>query len=344
MVCAVLVAFVFAVRFEFGDEAGAVFGGKRLAAERAGRAFGFFQSVDALFQIVHFGAQAGVFGFGFGLAVEGGLEGGFELGAVGEFGFEGGDLGLEIGDFGLERADLRFEGGDLGLLLMEVGLLFFEEGAFFLDFGEGGVAAGFVGAEAGGGFVPSGEVGAGLRPLVVGCLNFWGAGEGVGEGVAFAETFPLAGEEVGVAGLGGGALAVEGFNEFALFVQRGGDLAGGFDDLLLGGTGLAEGFELGLQFRETGFPGDFFVQFGVDFLEATVEVFDVTFDEFAAVGGGFAVGFPGFEAKDTAEDTFAVRGALLGELVGFALEEEGGVDKGVVVEAEGFFDATLGFA
>lgn len=88
LVGAILVAFVFAVGFEFGDEAGAVIEGERLAAERASSAFGGFEAVNALFEVVHFGAEAGVLGFGFGLAVEGGLKIGFEGRAVGEFRIE----------------------------------------------------------------------------------------------------------------------------------------------------------------------------------------------------------------------------------------------------------------
>ena len=117
-----------------------------------------------------------------------------------------------------------------------------------------------------------------------------------------------------------------------------------FDHLLLSSANFGEGVELGLQFREAGFAGGFIVQFSGDLVEATIEVFDVALDGAAAFCCVSSVGFPGFEAEDAAEDTFAVGGALLGELVGFALEEEGGVDEGVVVEAEGFLDAGLGFA
>ena len=95
LVGAVLVTFIFALSFKFDDEAGAVFGGKGLAAQWAICACGLFETINPLFEIVHFGAEAGVFGFGFGLAVEGSLEIGFEGGAVGEGGFEIGDLRLE---------------------------------------------------------------------------------------------------------------------------------------------------------------------------------------------------------------------------------------------------------
>ena len=82
------------------------------------------------------------------------------------------------------------------LLLEKVVAFFLEEGAFFFDFGEGGGAAGFVFTEAGGGFVPGGELGAGVLPGLVGSLDFRGAGKRLSEGLLFGDALPLPGQEV----------------------------------------------------------------------------------------------------------------------------------------------------
>ncbi len=57
-----------------------------------------------------------------------------------------------------------------------------------------------------------------------------------------------------------------------------------------------------------------------------------------------AVFFPDFQPQDAAQDALAVARALLGELVGLALQEERGVDEGVVIQAQGLLDAQLGLA
>jgi hypothetical protein len=55
----------------------------------------------------------------------------------------------------------------------------------------------------------------------------------------------------------------------------------------------------------------------------------------AALGSSHAGKSQTLQAEDAAEDALAVAGTLLGELVGLALQEEGGIDKGLVIQAQG---------
>ena len=91
-------------------------------------------------------------------------------------------------------------------------------------------------------------------------------------------------------------------------------------------------------------PRLFFGELCADLVELTVQAGDFRFDLLAQICGALAIDLPDIQAQDAAQDALAVARSLLGELVGFALQEEGCVDEGLIVQAQGLLDAQLGLA
>src|SRR5258707_2197023 len=87
-----------------------------------------------------------------------------------------------------------------------------------------------------------------------------------------------------------------------------------------------------------------FGKFGINFCNACVNSIHFMFDDFAFFGSAIFILIPNFKTENVAQDFFAFGGILLGELICLALQKERCVDKGLVIEPQGLFDAGLGIA
>ncbi len=88
----------------------------------------------------------------------------------------------------------------------------------------------------------------------------------------------------------------------------------------------------------------FLGQFGLDLLHPRLDQVQAGFQAAAMFRRPLAVDLPRLQPEDVPQDLFAARGRLLGELVGLALQEEGNVDEGVVIEPQDLLDARLRLA
>ena len=99
-----------------------------------------------------------------------------------------------------------------------------------------------------------------------------------------------------------------------------------------------------LQIVQVGFASIFLAELSTDLFQPPIQVVDLCFEILAPFGSFFTVLLPNFQSQQASQDALAVAGALLGELIGFALQEEGGIGKGLVIHTQRLFQAGLGLA
>jgi len=76
-------------------------------------------------------------------------------------------------------------------------------------------------------------------------------------------------------------------------------------------------------------------------LKLGIEGGEIGFGPAAANLRLFAIALPGIQSEHTAQDLLALGRALLGELIGLALQEERGVGEGFIIEAQNILNALL---
>ena len=87
----------------------------------------------------------------------------------------------------------------------------------------------------------------------------------------------------------------------------------------------------------------FFGKFRIDIGDASIHADHFFFESAALPNRARFIGFPHFEAEDVAQDILAPARILLRKLIGFTLQEERGIDKGVIIEPQNLFNAGLRF-
>ncbi len=129
-----------------------------------------------------------------------------------------------------------------------------------------------------------------------------------------------------------------------LFLQGGFDLAHIEQQLLLTLAQAAQLFQLRLQLLQAAGALRFFAQLSQDLLQAAIQALDFFLYRLPSAGRLGAIVLPDIQPQDAAQDALALARALLGELVCLALQKEGGVDKGLVIQAQGILDTLFGLA
>ena len=114
-----------------------------------------------------------------------------------------------------------------------------------------------------------------------------------------------------------------------------GELA--FQHLAAAGGLLDAGFRL----AERGFVPGAAVEFGADLLDALLRHLQLRLDLAQPRLGALQVAIPSLQAEDVGEEALPLGGAARGELVGVSLAQVGGVDEGLVVQAQVFEDGLL---
>ena len=129
-----------------------------------------------------------------------------------------------------------------------------------------------------------------------------------------------------------------------LFRQESGCLAHGFQGFFLSLALLAQAVQVGLQGFQALLTRSFLGQLGVNFLQTPIQAGDLRLHLPATLKCPLAVCLPHFQPADAAQDALAIARPLLGELIGFALQEERGVDESLIVQAQGLLNAQFRFA
>ncbi len=318
--------------------------GERAAAQRAGGSLRLIQLVDALLQLVHFAAQALVLGSRLGLAVPDG----FHLLAQD---FPAGQLCLQFFLFAPRRLDLFLQFFHLGLTGLVARLLFQQALLFLLQAGALGIdgvarhlAPLFLLAELPGNFFPTLQGLALVLPGLVGAFDLPGARQDARQLVSLGLALLGALLQRLQTILGGIHLASVHIHVLFLFRQESGYLAHGFQRFFLGLALPAQAVQVGLQGFQALLTRFFLSQLGVNFLQTPIQAGDLRLHLPAALKCPLAVCLPNFQPEDAAQDALAVTRPLLGELIGFALQEERGIDESLIIQAQGLLNAQFRFA
>ena len=143
-----------------------------------------------------------------------------------------------------------------------------------------------------------------------------------------------------------GALQVlrQRIRQFALFLHRCRQPAHGLQRGFLGGARRAQLLERFLQLLQFGLARGLLRELGVDLRQTALDLPGLLLDLPAARGGAGLIDLPHLQAQDAPQHFLAPGGVLLGELVGLALQEKGGIDECIVIEAQRLLDARLRLA
>ena len=194
------------------------------------------------------------------------------------------------------------------------------------------------------GGLPFFKVGAGGLPVVVGLFHVCSASNQVGMGSTFALARRQTSHQHGLLvtrTLQGRSQTV---SEFALLGQSRRQPPPRLQRSLLHFAGSSQLRKLRFHRRQQ-LPSDgFFLQLGIDLGQSAPHQVQLTLDGFAAFDGPFAVDFPSFEPQNTRQNTLAVRRALLGKLVGLALQKKRRIDESLIVQPKNVFDTVLSIA
>ena len=98
---------------------------------------------------------------------------------------------------------------------------------------------------------------------------------------------------------------------------------------------------VGFEFCQPGLAQILFGKLGIDLPDAPIDLIHFALERLSFFGGAVFVILPHFKTEDIAQHFLAPAGILLRELIGFALQKEGGIDERLEIKPQGLFDACL---